>query len=406
MIVKNIAMLGHKDHGKSTLIGSLLIATGAATQARVKEAQEYSKKLNKKFEPAFILDSFEEERSGGLTIDTTRAETKYKDMAFEFIDVPGHEELIQNMMSGVSYANIGILVVSAKSDEGIRDQTKRHVFVARMLGIEKLVIAVNKMDTIKYNEERFNSIKKSIEQFLFATGFKRSDFSFVPISAYNSENLIKKSNKTKWYKGKPLLESVYALSKSRSKNISRNFRATVQGYIDANDKELIATRILSGSARKGQEIEIFPTGNKSTIKSITIRGKAAASAGIGTSAAIKLSSVLKNPRGIVLSSGKPPVVSNDIKAVIFATLPISAKSELEIKLSSEEAKCKSIEIKNIIDTTTGLPSQSKAVEPLNAAKVSLLLDKKIVVERYADLKSLGRFTIYSKGKFAGIGIVE
>jgi len=406
MIVKNIAMLGHKDHGKSTLIGSLLIATGAATQVRVKEAQEYSKKLNKKFEPAFILDSFEEERSGGLTIDTTRAETKYKDMAFEFIDVPGHEELIKNMMSGVSYANIGILVVSAKSDEGIRDQTKRHVFVARLLGIEKLVIAVNKMDTIKYNEERFNSIKKSIEQFLFATGFKGSDFSFVPISAYNSENLIKKSNKIKWYKGKPLLESVYVLSKSGSKNIFRNFRATVQGYIDANDKELIAARILSGSVRKGQEIEIFPTGNKSIVKSITIRGKAAASAGIGASAAIKLSSALKSPRGIVLSSGKPPAVSNNIKAVIFATLPISAKSELEIKLSSEEAQCESIEIKNTIDTTTGLPGQGKSVEPLNAAKVSLLLDKKIVVERYADLKSLGRFTIYSKGKFAGIGIVE
>ncbi|MGC8710049.1 MAG: GTP-binding protein [Candidatus Micrarchaeia archaeon] len=406
MIVRNIAMLGHKDHGKSTLIGSILMLTGAATQVRVNEAKAYSKKFGKKFEPAFILDSFEEERAGGLTIDTTRAETKYKDMALEFIDVPGHEELIKNMMSGASYANAGILVVSAKSNEGIRDQTKRHVFVAKMLGIEKLVVAVNKMDTVRYSKERYDSIKNEIENFLVATGFEKNDFSFVPISAYGGENLVEKSDKIKWYNGKPLLESLYALSKLGGKDKCSDLRATVQGYIDQGDNTVLAARILSGTLKKGQKISVFPGANSYVVKHILVKGRKVSSAVAGVSAAIKIDAPLSNPRGAVISSGKKPIVSNEIKARVFATLHIRNRSKLELKLSSEEAQCKSVQIKNIINITKGVEESGSSIKPLGAAVVRLTLNKAIVMEKYSNLKSLGRFTIYLGGKFAGIGIVE
>ena len=132
--------MGEKDHGKSTLIGSLLIATGAATEHRINEAKKYSK--NGRFEPGYILDSFEEERAQEMTIDTTRAEMVYKGSLFEFIDVPGHLELIKNMMSGASHGEIAILMVSMKKGEGLQPQTKRHVYIANMLGIKGLIVAI------------------------------------------------------------------------------------------------------------------------------------------------------------------------------------------------------------------------------------------------------------------------
>ena len=158
MEVKSITLLGDKDNGKSTTIGSMLILTKSVTEERVKEAKKISKELGRSFEPGFILDSFSEEREGGLTIDITRAQVAYKNHAFEFIDVPGHEEFIKNMISGASYASSALLIVSAKPQEGVKEQTKRHVFISRMLGIKNLVVAVNKMDAVKYKESAFKAI--------------------------------------------------------------------------------------------------------------------------------------------------------------------------------------------------------------------------------------------------------
>ena len=218
MNVRNITLLGHKDHGKSTLIGNLLILTNSVTQARIREAEKYSKRLHKNFEPAFILDSFHEERMEGLTIDITRVEIAYKDVAFSFIDVPGHEELIKNMISGASYASTALLLVSAQKDEGIRDQTKRHLFIAKMLGIDHLVVAVNKMDSVGYKKEQFDSIKEGMMEFVKKIGFLDKDVSFVPVSARVGDNLVTKSAETKWYKGVSLIELIYQRSGEERKS--------------------------------------------------------------------------------------------------------------------------------------------------------------------------------------------
>src|SRR5271154_1586737 len=192
MDVTEVTLLGHKDHGKSTLIGNMLITTKSVSEQRINDAKKTSKKLGRNFEPGFILDSFEEEREGGLTIDTTRAQVLYKGNAFEFIDVPGHEELIKNMISGASNADFAVLMVSAKPDEGIRDQTFRHLYLAGMLGIKKILVAVNKMDKVGYEENRFDEIRSRILTFLIKTGFEKKNLYFVPISAYNAENLVSK----------------------------------------------------------------------------------------------------------------------------------------------------------------------------------------------------------------------
>ncbi len=400
MLVKNITMLGHKDHGKSTLIGSILMLTKSVSDARVSEAKKYSQKLGKPFEPAFILDSFEEEREGGLTIDTTRAEAKYKDMAFEMIDVPGHEELIKNMMSGASFADTAVLLVSAKPDEGIRDQTKRHVFVAKMLGIEKLVVAINKMDAVGYDSNRYKEISSEISSFL-----KKIDFGsaiFVPISAYNGENIIRKSSKMKWYKGKPLLEALYSMASSNSKARGKELRAIIQGQIDPSSSSVLGIKVLSGILRPGKT-RVFPQKMERNVLKIIVNGKKVAKATAGESAAIEVDKPIENPRGSVLAEGEP-IIGDKINAMVFSAARLGSKSKLSLRILGNEVNAK-IKIKEVIDASSGEKRQGKSIPALNAGIVEIKLAKPIAFEKYSKVKELGRFTFYIGKRFGGVGIV-
>ena len=396
MKINKVTLLGHKDHGKSTLIGSLLIATKSTSKERIKEAEEISKKLGKKFEPAFILDSFYEERKGGLTIDTTRAQIKYKDMAFEFIDVPGHSELMQNMLSGASYADIAVLVISAKTGEGIKKQTERHLFIARMLGIKHLIIAVNKIDTVNYKKDRFDEIKSSISKFLSSIGYEEKNVSFVPISAYTQENIMKKSKKMGWYSGKTLLEHIYGASKdSIKKNYGKSI-ALMQGYLENG----VSCIVLSGRISRNPFYLIPGNSDKYSISKIMVKGRSVKEAKTGENAVIY--SNKKFPadiRGKVLCSEKiAPKKSFDAQIFLVNNLenPI-------LRFNGNEVKC-GIKIKKVI-----YPIKKKIIEeikPLEAAEAEITPDKALIVFPFDTLKELGRFTIYSGGKFSGFGVVK
>jgi bifunctional enzyme CysN/CysC/sulfate adenylyltransferase subunit 1 len=404
--VVNIALLGHKDHGKSTLIGNLLIKTGAATQVRMKEAEHYSKKLHKQFEPAFILDSFSEEREGGMTYDTTRGEIKYKDIAFALIDVPGHEELIKNMISGASYGEIALLLVSAKKSEGINDQTKRHLFIAKMMGIDYLVVAVNKMDTVGYLREPFESIKEELMDFITKIGFDRSNVSFVPVSAYIGDNLVKRSGNMRWYRGRHLLELLYENSKHKGAKDDGALRITLQGLLN-DRKDLVAGRIVRGHIKVGEKGTcIVPLNVNVSVKGIIVKGKRVKSARVGESVALELDKeVNKDPRGaIICGESYCPIARARINARIFVTGRLNGR--LSIRFNGMEVECSSIKMASQIDTTTGEPIGNKRVKALNAIDAELELVKKIPAESFAETRELGRFVLYSGKEFAGIGIVK
>ena len=405
MLVKNIALLGHKDHGKSTLLGSLLMQTGAATQVRIKEAEEYSKKLHKTFEPAFILDSFAEERLREMTIDTTRAEITYKGLAFAFIDVPGHEELIKNMISGASYGEVALLLVSAKKDEGIRDQTKRHLFIARMLGIERLVVAINKMDLIEYGRGKFEEIKSGLEDYIERIGFARGMVSFVPISAYKGDNLVKKSDKLSWYKGKTLVEHLYENVKRPAKKQMGALRIITQGMIEA-EGGLVVGKIVSGSIKIGDRIAVLPAERDAVVKGITVKGKKVKKATVEENVAIKLDKNIGiELRGTVISGyeNRPPL-SNNIKSEIFVTGKFG--SNMQIKFNGIDIKCSGVKVHKLIDTRTGERVNATKPVVLDAVEAEVHLAKRIPMERYDAIKELGRFVLYSGNKFVGIGIME
>ncbi len=406
MKVVNIVFLGHKDHGKSTLIGNLLMQTGSATQARVNEAKQYSKKLGKAFEPAFILDSFVEEREHEMTYDTTRAEIKYKNIAFAFIDVPGHEELIKNMISGASYAAFAVVLVSAKPDEGIRDQTKRHIFLARMMGIRQIIIAVNKMDTVHYDKTRFERMSSDLSSFLERIGFKQHSINFVPISAYNADNLLKPSKKMPWYVGNTLLETMYGLASSKGIETGRKgLRLIVQGIMQDKSEPKVVGKVVSGSIRLGQEVKILPSEFESRVKSIFVKGRRAKSAKIGQNVALSLSRLPNTElRGSVIA-GEDDKINGTTKlsSIVFFTEKVGKKVVVRLNGVGVGA---SLSISRQIDVTTGITKAGRSAEPLGAAEVNLELDNKTTAEPFGQVPELGRFVLYSKGRFAGIGIIE
>jgi len=375
--------------------------------AKLKEAQRTSKTLAKRFEPGFILDSFHEEREGGLTIDTTRTEKiPHKGIAFEFIDVPGHEELIKNMMSGASQADIAVLIVSAKADEGIRDQTKRHLFIAKMLGIRKLVVAVNKMDLVAYKEEKFDAIKKHMAKFIENMGFTRGNVYFVPISAYMKDNLVKKSSNMKWYSGRPLIDLLYMNAKEEyTKKANAELRVLLQGFID-HTGTVMAGKIVSGKMRLGDKVRIWPSGFGSSISRIFVKGANVKAAKLGTNVAVALRDKFNSDvRGSVMADDEnSPKLRKVVKALIFVTRPTLAN--MKIKFNNIEIGCNSLKVLKHIDTTTGERKEGNRLKALDAIEADIELERKLPFESYERTEELGRFLLYSRGEFAGIGIVE
>ena len=403
--VRSITLLGHKDHGKSTLIGNLLMLTKSVTQMRVKEAEKYSKKLHKNFEPAFILDSFHEEREGGLTIDITRAEIQYKDVAFSFIDVPGHEELIKNMISGASYASTALLLVSAKRDEGIRDQTKRHLFIAKMLGIDNLVVAVNKMDSVGYGKARFDEVAEGIAPFIKRIGFPESNVRFIPVSAYKGDNLVKRSPNMKWYKGKTLLELIYEDSEWGPRNGDNILRILVQGRLGDGKKEVITGKIISGRIKVGERVCITPIDTYANVNGITVGGKSRGSAKVGENVALRMNKrIVGEVRGGLVCGGDYcPVPRDRLSAQIFVVRRMD--KDTSIRFNGIEIPC-IIKPLEYIDPTTGDVTEKGRIAPLGAARAEVRLSKKIPAESFSTTRELGRFVIYSRNEFVGMGIVS
>ncbi|MDE1865028.1 MAG: hypothetical protein KGH94_00090 [Candidatus Micrarchaeota archaeon] len=400
-----ITMLGEKDHGKSTLIGSMLIATGAATEHRINEAKKYSK--GGRFEPGYILDSFEEERAQEMTIDTTRAELVYKDNLFEFIDVPGHLELIKNMMSGASHGEIAILMVSMKKDEGLQPQTKRHVYIANMLGIKGLIVAINKMDMVSYDKKAFDRVKEDISKYLKAIGFTKP-VSYVPVSAYDSQNLIKSSDKMKWYTGMPLIEELALFTASRKAGGPRKgLRAIVQDVVDHEGKEMVFCLLNSGTIKVGQSIKLEPIAATAKVQEIYLKGKKADSAGAGTNIAIVVSSKARAKRGfIVCGADERPLSTKEFESITFFIKPVNKGSEFEIKINNNAVPIKIEQVAELISPVTGASKPGSAKIPSgSAARIRVKLGESYPVERFSDYNELGRFALYSKGKFCGIGIV-
>ncbi len=245
-------IVGHVDHGKSTLIGRLLYDTHSLAVDKIEEIEKASRDLGKETEFAYLLDHLEEERQQGITIDTTQAFFKTEKRQYVIIDAPGHVEFVKNMITGASQAEAAVLIIDA--GEGVREQTRRHAYLLSMLGLNQVIVVLNKMDLVKFGEESFNEVKNKIDEFLNSINMR--PVSYIPICAIKGDNIARKSPKMNWYSGLTFLETLDVLE-NRESSENKPLIFPVQDVYEIGDKRIVVGRIEAGVLEKGCRIKIL-----------------------------------------------------------------------------------------------------------------------------------------------------
>ena len=388
--VIKIAIVGHVDHGKSTLIGRLLLDTNSLPKGQIDEIRRVSKELGKETELAFITDQLREEREKSFTLDTTQIFFKTRKRNYAMIDTPGHVEFIKNMITGSTLAEAAILIVDIK--EGITEEARRLIYIIKMLGICDLMVAVNKMDLVNYDEDRFNKIKDELLRLFKKIGIKPSFI--IPISAKEGSGISRKYSNLNWHKGPTLLSAMDSLRISLSP-ADGPLRFPVQDIYNLDNENIIVGRIASGSLKTGQKVFIFPNRDKATIKALKKfggRGKEEFLA--GENVGLTLKEGLSVKRGDIISGEEnAPKPQDRFKGDVFwiSKETPEVNKTLILHSATQEVRC----IVERIDETDGL-----------LAKVLFKTERPIVLEYFSFIPELGRFAIEDDLKTKGIGIIK
>ncbi|KAJ5796147.1 Translation elongation/initiation factor/Ribosomal beta-barrel [Penicillium psychrosexuale] len=273
----NFVVIGHVDAGKSTLMGRLLADQGAIDQRTLDRYRREAEKIGKgSFALAWVMDQGSEERARGVTIDIATNQFETDKTAFTIVDAPGHRDFVPNMIAGASQADFAVLVIDSSVgnfESGLKGQTKEHALLVRSMGVQKIVVAVNKMDTVQWDHERFEEIEQQISAFLTTAGFQDSNISFVPCSGSLGDNISRRTDDphASWYTGRTLIEELetsepytHALEKPLRMTIGDVFRGGVQSPLS------ISGRIDAGSLQMGDHILIMPSGETATVRSLEV----------------------------------------------------------------------------------------------------------------------------------------
>lgn len=407
----DIVIVGHVDHGKSTVIGRLLADTGSLPEGKLESIREYCARNARPFEYAFLLDALKDEQAQGITIDTARTFFKSDKRDYVIIDAPGHIEFLKNMVTGAARAEAAVLVIDAK--EGIQENSKRHGYLLSMLGIKQIVVAVNKMDLVDYSREAFENIRDEYVAFLARIG--ATPRFFVPIAAFPGDGMVEPSDKMPWYKGPDLLSAVDAFEKAPAKD-DQPFRLPVQDVYKftagGDDRRITAGRVESGTLRVGDKVIFYPSRKSSTVKSIeAFNAPTRDAVDAGWSTGVTLTSQLYVGRGelMVRADETPPQVSDRIRANVFwmGRAPLRMDKDYLLKLGSAKVTARLERINYKIDASeSGGEATTDLVERHDVADVVLSLRKPIAFDPTSLLEATGRFVIVDDYEIAGGGIIR
>jgi elongation factor 1-alpha len=417
----NLIIIGHVDHGKSTMVGNMLYRLGYFDEKALKDIEAQAQKMGKEsFKFAWLLDRLKEERERGLTIALSYMKFETKKYFFTIIDAPGHRDFVKNMITGASQADAAILVVSARKGEfeagmSLEGQTREHALLARTMGINQLIVAVNKMDATEppYSEKRYREIVEVLSKFLKSIGYDVSKIPFIPVSAWTGENLIERSPNMPWYKG-PVLVEALDLLEVLPKPIEKPLRLPIQDVYSISGVGTVAVgRVETGVLKTGDRVVIMPPGLVAEAKSIETHHVRIEKAEPGDNIGVNLKGVEKKDlkRGDVIGHlESPPTVADEFTArvmIVWHPTAIAVGYTPVIHIHTASVACRIVEIVSKIDPRTGkeIEKNPQFIKQGEFAVVRLKPIKPLVVEKYADFPQLGRFAMRDMGKTVGIGQV-
>lgn len=404
-----LAIVGHVDHGKSTIIGRMLADTGSLPEGKLESVKENCRRNSKPFEYAFLLDALKDEQSQGITIDSARIFFSTEKRRYTIMDAPGHIEFLKNMVTGASNAEAALLVIDAK--EGIRENSKRHGYLLSMLGIRQIAVIINKMDLVDYSENVFKQIRHDYSAFLRDIDIMPT--SFVPASGMKGDNIVNISVNMKWYDGNTVLQ-ILDMFVNPAMPVEKPLRVPVQDVYkftrDGDSRRIVSGRIESGTIRTGDSIMFLPSGKKSTVHSIEyFNGDAKQEDYAPNSTGFTLDEQIYIKRGqiAVKTEEKKPHVSTRIRANVFwlGRAPVEKGNEYYIKLGTAKVKAEVEEIIRVIDASSLDMQKKEKVERHDVAEIIFSLNNEIAFDLISDNPATGRFVIVDEYEISGGGII-
>ncbi len=398
-------VVGHVDHGKSTLIGRLLYDTHTLARDKIEEIKKTSRDLGRETEFAYLLDHLEEERKQGITIDTTQVFFKTEKRQYVIIDAPGHVQFVKNMITGASQADAAVLIIDVR--EGVKEQTRRHAYLLSLLGLNQVIVVLNKMDLVNFGENSFIEVRETIGRFLDSLDIK--PLLYIPICAITGVNIATKSGKMDWYSGLTFLESLDTL-KNRESSENKPLIFPVQDVYKIGAKRILVGRIEAGVLEKGREVKLLPGGKVTSVNSIEKYLERKDRALAGESIGITLEDSGSTNRGdVICSPGKEPILSDTFSANIFwMDMKDFKKGErLTLRCATQETTCKIEEIRKRINSSTLeiIEEDAEILKDLEVGEAVIRSKKSLAIKTFGDVQELGRFVLVKDENICAGGII-
>ena len=413
----NIVFIGHVDHGKSTTVGRLLYDTKNVDEQTMRKLKEKAQQLGKAgFEFAFVMDNLKEEQERGVTIDLAHKKFETPKYYFTIIDAPGHKDFIKNMITGASQADAGVLVVSANPGDGVQAQTKEHVFLARTLGVNQLIVYVNKMDMAKYDQKRFEEVKSQVSALLKSVGYKPDEIPFLAGASLLGENLANKSQNMPWYKGKTLLESFDDL-KEPEKPTQLPLRLPIQDVYKITGIGVVPVgRVETGIMKVNDKVIVVPAregkGVTGEVKTIEMHHEQMQQAEPGDNIGFNVRGIGEKDiaRGDVLGhvDNVPTIATEFTAQVVVLNHPtvITAGYTPVFHIHTAQVACQIISIEKKLDPATGQAKEEKPdfIKNGDAAIIRVKPIQPLVIERQKDIPQMARFAVRDSGTTVAAGM--
>ena len=406
-----LVLVGHVDHGKSTVLGRMLADIGALPDGKLEEIERTSARLGKRFEYAFLLDALADERSQGITIDAARIHFSTDTRRYLCIDAPGHVEFLKNMVTGASRADVALLVIDAAA--GLEENSRRHAYLLSLLGIRQVLVVCNKMDLVSFDQQVFRQLEEDCRTFL--SSVQISPTHVIPLSGEVGENIVARSEKTSWYKGPTLFEALEQLE-AIDETSQQSLRMYVQDVYKftkfEDDRRIIVGTIDSGSIAVGDSLTFFPSGKTSAVKTIEQFGSppdTRVTNGCAVGFTLEEQMYVRRGQLVAHSSGMAPRVSSRLRGSLFwlGRTPLTKGKEYTLRIGTAAIPAHLKDIHTVLNSSS-LETREEGDQVLRneVADCTWQLKKVAAFDEVETAQKTSRFVIVDGRQIAGGGIIH